>query len=357
MARLGLFLIGSLGLFILGVFIIGDQQRLFTRSYRLRTRFPGVSGLLTGAEVRVGGVRKGTVAEIRLPATPTEQVLVTLSMDRSTAGLVKADSLAAIETEGLLGNKYLAVSFGSPGAAPVQDWDLIGSAPPLDLSDLFKKTQLIMDTTHHAIKNLDAVSAQLVTFTTRINHGEGTLGALVKDRRLYDQLSATAGQAKAGVAAFQENMQALKGNFLFRGYFKDRGYQDGADLTRWEVARMPTVPPIRSFTFPARELFAKADAKLTGPKALDPVGAYLEHNPFGLAVIQTFSGAKGDVDANLILTQAQALVLRSYLAGRFELDDAKVKTRAMGESQAEPGQGGWIVVSIYPQQTSPAKEP
>ena len=128
MARLGLFLFASLAILFAGVFLIGNQRRLFSHSYRLRAQFHGVSGLLTGAEVRIGGVRKGTVDEIRLPSRPSEQVLVTMSLDRSTANLVKTDSLAAIETEGLLGNKYLAVSFGSPEAAPVKDWDLIASS-------------------------------------------------------------------------------------------------------------------------------------------------------------------------------------------------------------------------------------
>lgn len=341
MARLGLFLLVSLSLLILGVFIIGDQQRLFTHSYRLRAQFPGVSGLLTGAEVRVGGVRKGTVDEIRLPTTPGEQVRVTISLDRSTMGLVKDDSLAAIETEGLLGNKYLAVSFGSPGAGPVKDGDLIASAPLLDVTDLFKKTQAIMETTHHAIKNLDVVSGELVTFTGRINHGDGTVGALAKNRSLYNQLT-------AGATAFQENMQALKGNILFRGYFKDRGYQDSADLTRWQIAKLPTAAPQKTFTFATRDLFAKSDAKLTNRKPLDEVGAYLEGTPFGLVVIQAYAGAKGDTDANLILTEAQAMVLRSEIAERFELDDTKLKTMGMGEAQAETGKASWITIAVYP---------
>jgi phospholipid/cholesterol/gamma-HCH transport system substrate-binding protein len=86
---------------------------LFSTSYHLCAEFPTVAGLLSEAEVRVGGVRTGTVDEVRLPPRPGEKVVVSMSLDNSSRNLVKKDSMAAIETEGLLGNKYIAISFGS----------------------------------------------------------------------------------------------------------------------------------------------------------------------------------------------------------------------------------------------------
>jgi len=355
MARLGLFLLTALAVLVAAIFVIGNQQRLFSRSYRLRAQFPNVSGLLAGAEVRVGGVRMGTVEAIQLPARPTDQVLVTMSLDRETAALVKRDSLAAIETEGLLGSKYMAVSFGSPDADRVRDWDQIASEPPLDVSGLLKKTTDLMDTTQHVMKNLDTVAGQLASVSTRVARGDGTLGALLKDRSLYDQLTGTATQAqatmtqaKAGVTAFQENMEALKGNILFRGYFKNRGYQDAADLTRWELPALPPEAPAKTFTLAASELFAPAgSAKLKDGKRLEAAGAYLEKNPFRLAVIQAFAGLKGNHEDNLALTRAQAMVVRTYLSVTFELDDTKVKTRAMGETATTQGEDGRIVIAVY----------
>ncbi len=362
MARLGLFIVGSLALLFGGIFIIGNQQQLFTHSYRLRTQFSGVAGLLAGAEVRLGGVRKGTVDEILLPTQPKGQVTVTMSLDRSTASLVKKDSVAAIETEGVLGNKYLAISFGSPEAEGVKDWDTIAGAPMLDVDAMLKKTGEIMETTNHAMKNIDKLASEAGTLAARINRGDGTIGALVNDRSVYNQLNATmtslAGtaeeardtmtQAKVGVTAFQENMQALKGNFLLRGFYKDRGYQDSADLTKWETPNLPDGVPAKAFTFLVQDLFDKPESpKLKGKKQLNEVGTYLEQNPFGSAVIQAFSGAKGDQDENLVHTQAQAMQVRAYLAARFELDDGKLKTMGMGKAEAEPGKDGRIVISVY----------
>ena len=363
MALLGLFIFAALVILFAAVFIIGGQQLLFTTTYHLRAEFSTVSGLLNGAEVRIGGLRNGTVDEIRLPSRPGEKVVVSMSLDSSTRNLVKKDSIAAIETEGLLGNKFLAISFGSLEAAGVKDWDTITSAPPLDLSDLLKKSNEIMDTTHSAMKNVDTATAQIAAITSRINRGDGTVGALVNERALYNQLAAamtditaTAGdaretvvQARVGLTAFQENMQALKRNFFFRGFFKDRGYMDSTELTKWEIQKIPDAAPLKKFTFSAQELFDKPDAaKLKDKKRLNEVGAFLEKNPFGLVVVQAFSGSAGDHEENLVLTQAQAMVVRDYLADKFELDDTKLKTKGMGEvAPTEKGRDNWIEISVY----------
>lgn len=363
MALLGLFIFGAMVILFTGVFVIGNQQRMFTHSYHLRAEFPTVSGLLGGAEVRLGGVRKGTVDEIRLPSRPGGKVLVVMSLDDSTRNLVKQDSMAAIETEGLLGNKFLAISFGSPESQGVKDWDTIGCLPPLDVSDLLKKTGDIMDTTHRTLTHFETTSDHLSAITARIDRGDGSLGAVLNDRGLYNRLSeattdiaATSGEArqtmseaKVGVTAFTENMQALKQNILFRGYFKDRGYQDAAELTKWEMAKLPEAAPLKTFVFPAGDLFEKPQAmKLKDKKQLTEVGTYLETHPFGLVVIQAFTGHTGSREENLVLTQAQAVVVRTFLAEKFDLDDAKLKTKGMGEVDAtRPESSHWIEISVY----------
>ncbi len=363
MALLGLFIFGAMVILFTGVFVIGNQQRMFTHSYHLRAEFPTVSGLLGGAEVRLGGVRKGTVDEIRLPSRPGGKVLVVMSLDDSTRNLVKQDSMAAIETQGLLGNKFLAISFGSPESQGVKDWDTIGCLPPLDVSDLLKKTGDIMDTTHRTLTRFETTSDHIAAITARIDRGDGSLGAVLNDRGLYNKLSAattdiaatssearqTVAEAKVGVTAFSENMQALKQNILFRGYFKDRGYLDPTELTKWEIAKLPEAAPVKSFTFPAGDLFEKPQAtKLKDKKRLTEVGTYLETHPFGLVVIQAFTGHAGAREENLVLTQAQAVVVRTFLAEKFDLDDAKLKTKGMGEVDAtRPEQTHWIEISVY----------
>ncbi len=231
-ARLGAFIIATLAILAVGIFLIGSNQYLFSTTYRLKAQFATVVGLDAGAEVRIGGVHSGTVREINLPKKPTDKITVLMDLQRSTHDIVKQDSVATIETEGLLGNEYVSISFGSAQAPNVKQDDTLVSEPPLVLSDLMKKADGILDTSQEALDNVTLVAANLSSISGKINQGKGTIGALVNDKQLYTQLDqTTAGlrdtvnHAQAGVTAFQENMEAMKQNFLVRGYFKKRGYE------------------------------------------------------------------------------------------------------------------------------------
>src|SRR5436853_5542580 len=111
--RLGAFILVALIMFGVIVFLIGDKQFIFKRTYRISAPFDNVAGLEEGAPVRAGGVRIGTVERIRLPARPDDKIAVVMQLQNSTREVIKKDSVASIETEGLLGSKYVSVSFGS----------------------------------------------------------------------------------------------------------------------------------------------------------------------------------------------------------------------------------------------------
>jgi len=128
-ARLGSFVIVSLVILAAGIFIIGSKQYLFTSTYRLKTQFATVVGLDPGADVRVGGVHSGTVRGIELPHKPTDKITVLMDLQRSAHDIIKQASVAAIETEGLLGTEYVSISFGSARALNVKDDDTIASHP------------------------------------------------------------------------------------------------------------------------------------------------------------------------------------------------------------------------------------
>src|SRR5580700_1135723 len=102
-ARLGAFIVVTLTILVAGVFIIGSKQYLFSFTYQLKAQFDNVAGLDSGADVRVGGVHSGTVRSIVLPHKPGEKVTVVVDLGKSTHEIIKQDSVATIETEGLLG--------------------------------------------------------------------------------------------------------------------------------------------------------------------------------------------------------------------------------------------------------------
>jgi phospholipid/cholesterol/gamma-HCH transport system substrate-binding protein len=367
-ARLGAFIVATLAVLAGGIFIIGSKQYLFSSTYRLQTQFANVEGLEEGGDVRVGGVHTGTVRQIVLPRKADEKVTVLMDLSKSTHAIIKKDSVASIETEGLLGNQYLAISFGSPNAPDVRDNDIITSQPPLEMSDLLQKASSLLDGSQAAIQNTTRATANLDSITAKINRGQGTVGALVNDKQLYNNLEQTSSamrdtmtQAKAGVTDFQENMEAMKHNFFLRGFFKSRGYEDSSELTENEIQRLPQGTPVKEFDYPAKQLFDKQDsAKLKNQKSLNNGGEFLANNQFGFAVVVSATGMEGDTQKDLVLTEARAAVVREYLVENFGFDDSQLKTLGLGKQPDANSAKDWgtVQILIYPAGTEipPKKE-
>lgn len=360
-ARLGAFIIVTLTILAAVIFIIGSKQYLFTPTYRLKAQFSTVVGLDPGADVRVGGVHTGSVRGIQLPSKPNEKITVLMDLQRSTHDIIKQDSVAAIETEGLLGNEYVSISFGSAQSLNVKDDDTITSQPPLVIADLMKKADGILDSSQQALNNVTVVTANLGSISGKINQGQGTIGALVNDKKVYTQLDeTTAGlrdtvnHAQAGVTAFQENMEAMKTNFLLRGYYKKRGYENSADLVKNEIPELPGTAPLKTFTFDSKQLFDKLDtAKPKNLKSLRAAGEFLADTEFGVAVVVVSSGSTGDAQKDLVLTQARAMVVRDYLVGNFTFDDSQLKTLGRGKGKSATPDSGWgtVEIIVYPADT------
>jgi len=279
----------------IGIFLIGNKDFLFNSTYLLKADFQNVGGLNNGAAVRIGGIHQGTVKEIDLPSQPDGKVTVVMNLKSATRNIIKKDSRASIKTEGLLGDKYIEISFGSPKAEAVAADGTIASETPKDVSE---------------------------------------------------QAQALSDEARAGIAAFRDNMEALQHNFLLRGFFEKRGYSDTGELTQHSIPRLPTRTPTKEFDFDTKNIFDKADnAKLKDKKSLDEAGKFLEANPFGLAVVAS-SEAKGDTDKLRVLTAARAKVVRDYLTGNFKVDDKRVKTIGLGKDKT--GEASKLTILVYP---------
>jgi outer membrane protein OmpA-like peptidoglycan-associated protein len=218
-----------------------------------------------------------------------------MNLRSATRTIIKKDSHASIKTEGLLGDKYIEISFGSTKGDAVQNGDTIASETPKDMSE---------------------------------------------------QVRALTDEAQASVAAFRGNMEALQHNFLLRGFFEKRGYNETDELTQHSVSRLPSRTAIKEFSFDTRDIFGKLDnAKLKDKKSLDEAGKFLEENRFGLAVVAS-SEAKGDTEKLRLLTAARAKVVRDYLTENFKLDDGRVKIIGLGKTKTAD-ESPKLVIFVY----------
>lgn len=338
--RLGLFVVLTLLILCAGVFLVGGRDRFFG-TYRLRATFPNVAGLDPGAEVRVGGIHEGTVVGIDLPKRPDQPVTVVMDLDKATRNILKKDSVAIIRPEGLLGDKFVEISFGTENGQPLRNGDTVESETPVDFSDLIKKTDQILDATKTTVDEASATAGNVEAITSKINAGQGTVGALINSKSIYNQ-------ADASVAELREDMEALKHNFLLRGFFKQRGYEDSDELTKYAIAKLPSGPVQRTFDYNPKRLFSEPDsARLKDKKALRDAGNFLQSEPFALAVIVASAGMKGDSAEEKKITEGQAMVVRDDLVQNFRLDDTRIKTLGLGKTE-NTGDDGRLEIVVYP---------
>ena len=329
-ARLGIFILAMLVLFFAGIFWIGNRQFLFNSTYQLSADFPNVAGLADGADVRVAGIHEGTVSSIQLPARPTEKIRVIMRLARASQRVVKKDSVASIQSEGLVGDEFVEISFGSEQAPGVKDRDTIRGEPPMQISDLMNKANGILDTAGGALAAINGTAGNLNSITDKINRGQGSVGAFINDKKLYQNVNES-------TMALKNDMEALQHNFFLRGFFKERGYSSAAELKRNEISQLPGRAPQEKFDFEAKKLFDKPDAaKLKGAKELNSAGKYLEDHRFGVAVVAAYADMKGDSQQERLLTEARAMVVRDYLVKNFSTQDTKIKTIGMGKSKKLP---------------------
>jgi len=154
-------------------------------------------------------------------------------------------------------------------------------------------------------------------------------------------------KVEQGASAFADDMEALKHNFLLRGFFKKRGYEDAEDLTKHSVAKLPAQQPIQRMEFEAKQIFDKPDgSKLKHDKALDQAGQYLQGNKYGLVVVAALGGPTGDSEKLRQLTEAQSAAVRDYLVQNFRVDDQRIKTIGLGKAQ-ENEDGSKVEVLVY----------
>jgi phospholipid/cholesterol/gamma-HCH transport system substrate-binding protein len=348
--RLGLFIVAALGVLFTGVFLIGSRESLFQSTYRVKADFQNVAGLNDGADVRVGGLHEGTVKRIQLPNRPDGKVTVVMNLDKATRDVINRGSVASIKADGLVGDKFVEISFGSEGEARLKDGETIASQPPVDIANVVNKADQLLDSAKNAVTNLDGTASNLKSVSAKIDEGKGTIGALINDKTIYQK-------ATAGATALDENMEALKHNFLLRGFFKNRGYEDAADITKHAISQLPTGEPVKSFDYDGARIFNN-QAKLKDAKALKEAGDYLQSNKFGLVVIADSVGMKGETEQDRVLSEGRAAAVRDYLVKNFRLDDTRIKTLGLGKTNGA-GDNGMVEILVYPATsatiTSPAQ--
>lgn len=299
-AKLGIFIFLGSMLLIIGIFVLGNKEALFKSTFTVKAYFQNVEGLRNGAPVRLSGVDVGAVKGIRIIGDRAGVIEVSLRLLDEVKKFIRKDTQAGIETEGLVGYKFIALYIEDNKGEHVEDGGTILAKEPVSFADVIEETQGIMAYTKDMTKDLSEIVA-------KVNSGKGTIGKLLNDEQLYNstvEISKTAttsldsitfdlryvvgifkelgnglndvvakvdnavtsvesiitgveegkgiigslvaegnpddttfdaiisnlksitDEAKIAAGKLNENMEALKHNWLFKSYFEERGYWD-----------------------------------------------------------------------------------------------------------------------------------
>ncbi len=228
----GIFLIGGILLFGVGLFLIGSSQQMFGGHFEVNTEFTNVDTLQSGATVRVSGMDAGSVTAIQVPKTPSGRFRMTLKIDQKFRPLVREDSVATIETAGMVGNKYVDIKKGSNhspecpagGTLPSQEAFEMG-ALMREGGDLAKSAKATIDDIHkradsaiqnitslagHADEMIVSVRGDVKSITSNgarmtgnanaivagIRQGNGAAGKLLTDETVASNVATTISDAK-----------------------------------------------------------------------------------------------------------------------------------------------------------------
>jgi phospholipid/cholesterol/gamma-HCH transport system substrate-binding protein len=172
--RLKVGIFAAIGLLIITilVFYIGSRQKAFGSKMKISAVFENVGGLKQGNLVRYAGVTVGSVDKIQIISDTS--VKVTINLDVNASQFIKTDSKAIISTEGLLGSRYIKITPGAIGAKSIGNGDQLPTEVPVDIDE-------IISVFSETAKNSKNITNNLNLITKRVDDGEGTLGALIRD--------------------------------------------------------------------------------------------------------------------------------------------------------------------------------
>ena len=211
MVSAGIFVVSALVLFSIGLFLIGTSHNAFTRHVTFYTELSEVNGITPGLKVRVGGFDAGQVESIGVPDKPSGEFRIKLQIDDKLRNLVREDSVVSVDSDGLVGDKFLFIHKGSDNSQEAQTGSTLLSKEPIELSAVIAKASGVIDQTSGAISDVQGkLNVALDTVTRTVNnadglvsdarHGKGTISVLLNDPQTASQLKMTVANAEQASA-------------------------------------------------------------------------------------------------------------------------------------------------------------
>jgi phospholipid/cholesterol/gamma-HCH transport system substrate-binding protein len=183
--KVGVLIIIALAILSAIVVLVIGVESPFARRYTLYTYLPNTGGLRPDSQVMLEGVPAGVVEDYEFESGDLEKgVRIKMRILKKYQDRIRTDSIAKLRSLGLLGDKYIEITQGTPNGRVLEEGEVITGAPPLDLDEMIAKGT-------HTFDNLSSTVDNIKALTQGILEGEGTVGKLMRDESLYKNLDET----------------------------------------------------------------------------------------------------------------------------------------------------------------------
>jgi phospholipid/cholesterol/gamma-HCH transport system substrate-binding protein len=196
-ARLGIFVLVGIIIFLIGIFFIGSARNLFNSNITLYAFFTNVDGLQKGNNIWLSGVKIGTVRDVDI--VNDSLVRVNLKVREDQAKFIHKDAIATLGSDGLVGNAIVNLKPGRTSTT-VQDGDTIGVATEFGMGDLMSIAEESGPQLQRTLANLADMTSNL---KDQLQQSTGMIGTLLNDQQV-------AGQMKQTVANLETSSQRAR---------------------------------------------------------------------------------------------------------------------------------------------------
>jgi phospholipid/cholesterol/gamma-HCH transport system substrate-binding protein len=207
----GIFVFIGLAIFIITVLTLGSQRKTFSDSIIVKSFFDNVNGLQKGNNIWFSGVKVGTIKSVKLQQNG--KVEVDMSVEEQSVNYIPKNAKARLSTDGLIGNKIIEIYGGDPNSPRIESGDVLGNDKLLSTDDMMKTLSKNND-------NLFAITTDFKLISSRIAEGKGSIGKLLTDETMADQLNATTNILRRA----SENLEKLSANMsAYTAKLNDKG--------------------------------------------------------------------------------------------------------------------------------------
>jgi phospholipid/cholesterol/gamma-HCH transport system substrate-binding protein len=220
----------------------------------------------------------------------------------------------------MVGARVVEITPGEPTAPVVTEGGSILTEPPVELSDLIKKTGSSLQKLDELAQSARTGLEEITAIASSIREGKGSLGKLVRDDAAYQSLVSLTHRGERTISALEDNLSALKRTWPLSRYFDARNYFEREKVLYQPGSRRD------SRSLKVEDLFEPHRAILTpvGRTRLDEVARWCKRasQPKSEVVIAAFTDDDQDLDLAEVLTQEQADSVRKYLVDNHGIDSA-----------------------------------